>query len=100
MEKLKERANEYESIVSESLRNVSGENMSHEELYEVWRNALVENTKFVCAVTKMRERNDRRTAWWDEEVKAVVNEKRDKFLAWRKMRLLNEEENMMSPSER
>ena len=68
--------------VSKKLDKVDPTNMSVEKAWDTFKSALVNTLKETCGIKKTGNRHRKATAWWTEEVKEAVREKKRLFQAW------------------
>ena len=68
--------------VSEKLDKVDPSDMSVEKAWDTFKSALLNTLQETCGTKKTGSKNRKATAWWTEEVKEAVAEKKRLFQAW------------------
>ena len=78
------------STISEKLDSTDPTPLSVEEAWNTFKTVLLDTMKEVCGTKKVGGRNKKATAWWNEEVKDAINEKKRLFKIWVKSRDVND----------
>ena len=73
---------EIKSILSEKLDPIDPLPLNVEEAWNTFKEALLVTVKQACGSKKMGGRNRKATAWWNEEVKEAIKEKKKLFKKW------------------
>ena len=70
------------SIISEKIGFIDSTTLSMEEAWNIFKTAVLDTLKEVCGTKKARGRNRKATAWWNEEVKSAISEKKRTYKIW------------------
>lgn len=78
--KNKETAAKYEERVNKGLENGPDrtENNSIEEKWKLFKNTVIQAAKDICGTSKVNK-NKKQTAWWTDEIKQQVKDKKKKW---------------------
>lgn len=73
-----ESAIRYKNTLDKKCKNEQDEGRNVEELWNYFKNAVLETAKEICGITRKTNKN-RQTAWWSEEIKTQVRIKKRRW---------------------
>jgi len=82
--KLKEETikKEYLQLITEEFNSLPTNNTSVEEEWTMFKKAIQDAAERTCGSTKNRRMKPQITAWWNEDVKTAIKEKKHKYRKW------------------
>ncbi|XP_050563412.1 uncharacterized protein LOC126912929 [Spodoptera frugiperda] len=83
VERLREEkaCDEYRKLLNERTRELlEGEEWKIEEFWKELKDAMIAVATQVCGVSKIKNPGSKRNEWWDDEVKEVIEQKKEAWL--------------------
>ncbi|XP_012940936.1 uncharacterized protein LOC106012456 [Aplysia californica] len=70
------------STLNEKLGSINSKILTVEEAWDTFKTTLLDTMKEVCGTKKTRGKYRKATAWWNEEVKDAIKEKKRLYNVW------------------
>ncbi|GFR89037.1 endonuclease-reverse transcriptase HmRTE-e01 [Elysia marginata] len=70
------------SLVNEKLKSVDTKDMKVNDLWNTFKSAVRDSMKEACGTKKQGGPTRKLTAWWNEEIKEVIQTKKQLFKKW------------------